>query len=236
MILVPLSTHEMPSRHSRGFTAGRPPSSPGGAQGNRSSMISHCPSVNSNVDSVLDPDSTTSSWWPWDRVVMSASFRRTTRRNSRSNRLTQIRFTDHFQASRIPSLAFSRRQKLWRFNACLIANVETHPQTRKVLHLRARTSPLLPVAHSPASRNTVSSRRCQRQSVCSTICESMGSFQEVIRCRAPAELGPSYKLGSLHDCKTRQLRKNYRPRQSPAKPCKVNENTTSVSITFESQA
>lgn len=79
------STHRMPSRQSRGCTRGRPPWSPGGSHGNRSSMNSHCLSVSSNFESVLDPVVVTESWCPWDRVAMSASFRKPTTRNSYSN-------------------------------------------------------------------------------------------------------------------------------------------------------
>ena len=57
-----LSTHRMPSRQSRGCTRGRPPSSPGGSHGNKSSINSHCLSVSSYFESVLDPVVGTASW------------------------------------------------------------------------------------------------------------------------------------------------------------------------------
>ena len=87
------STHKMPSRQSRGCTRGRPPASPGGSHGNRSSISFHCLSVSSKFESVLDPASATDSWCPWDRVAMSASFRKPTIRNSYSNLLW---FLDRF--------------------------------------------------------------------------------------------------------------------------------------------
>jgi hypothetical protein len=48
-------TQRMPSRHGRGGTGGRPPSSDGGSWGNRSAIKNHCSSVSSGVGSILEP-------------------------------------------------------------------------------------------------------------------------------------------------------------------------------------
>lgn len=86
------NTQRIPSRQSRGCTWGRPPSLAGGSHGNRSAINSHCLSVNSHSESILDPKSSTASWWHWDRVGMSTSFRRNITSNTRANSKHDIRF------------------------------------------------------------------------------------------------------------------------------------------------